>query len=889
MRLSDRHEARVDSWGESVPQLFHGVRRRGRDGRHGAALLVALIIAVLAALVGPVGAATAAVTPQDGPPAAASPAALPVAEEASALTAAPAPKVAPAKPEPKKADPSAERATAAREVSRTAGAEACSGAIAPDMLYTCATRPTGGSRFTFTLAAATDLVLVQAVSLSGGTEYPKLTAPDGAAVTCTSVYGTEVRCPTNKPGAYTLDITSSSTGGFSVAYKALLSSTTCTNVAASAATLGAPKAVEATLAAGSTGDCFRLPTAFAAGSVLRAHLTSYEVLGTVYDATGKQLCSTRDSGQDFDCKLTGTAPFTLLVNEEYGRSAAYGFSVARLSNASGCPVVDVQPFGTVPDAGSSAPCRILRVTAAGPYNFGPTGTSSWISGVLHRVNGTAACTPKLLEPCKLAAGYYTWARDGNNVKDAYGIWFYATNETTGCTDARDDGFASGPAQGTFTGAGQQLCRTLPTATGKGLYFYDTPPADGGADVDTTVYDAKGVQQCVATSGLSVCKLTGTAPFRAVLSAPTTGAYRMAVHGTGNTAGCATWDSSPFGPSPGTKVDLTADKQVACLALGAGKHSTAEMIDYTNTSNRVNASVQLYDAAGNQVCSTVGGSTTRCDLQAAPAYSALLIGTGYTDSYRLVRRDISQTAKCPAPTSLTVGGASTGYTFKSALDSTCLQFKTATTDKLVISQRTPGAAYRTGAVLVVVDATGKALCRQWGNACRVTGSTGYLVYVLASGYDGSTPIVAHIDTWKVATAAGWAPECTTKRIGAENFPVRGGTLTEAAAGYCAVADMKPGQRFDVYGADNDTASMTNPNVEMLSPTGFTGSNIDPLVQCGNKNVGDFDFYCTTSANAPKGEYLFLLSAYTAATPLKYQMQGVCDSPAPPGRSRPTPPR
>ncbi|MFD5149151.1 hypothetical protein, partial [Streptomyces sp. NPDC058401] len=205
------------------------------------------------------------------------------------------------------------------------------------------------------------------------------------------------------------------------------------------------------------------------------------------------------------------------------------------------------------------------------------------------------------------------------------------------------------------------------------------------------------------------------------------------------------------------------------------------------------------------------------------------------------------------------------------------FKTATTDKLVISKRTPGAAYRTGAVLVVVDATGKAVCRQWGYACRVTGSTGYLVYVLAAGYDGSTPIAAHIDTWRVATTAGWAPECTTKRVGAENFPVRSGTLTEDAAGYCAVADMKPGQRFDLYGADNSVASGTNPNAELMSPTSFTGAGLDPVARCDGRNIGDFNFSCWTSADAPKGEYLVLLSAYTAATPLKYQMQGVCDFP------------
>ncbi|MFD9334529.1 hypothetical protein ACFWBF_08970 [Streptomyces sp. NPDC060028] len=861
-------------WGERMPYMFSDKRCRGRRTHRptGVTALVALIIAVLATLVGPVGAAAAAVAPKDETRAGA-----PASEAApEAAKPAPAPKAAPAKPEEKRPEPAAERAAAGRDVSRISAADTCSGAIAPDTVHTCAARPAGGAKFTLALTAATDLVFIQAVSTSGGIEYPNLKAPDGSAVTCAPLgsYG-ETRCPTSKPGTYTLELTSGwADSGFSVSYKALLSGTSCTTVTGAEATLGAPKAFAATVAAGSAGDCFRLP--LAAGAVLRAHLTSYEVYGTVYDATGKQTCSTRGNSPDFDCKLTGTAPFTLLVNQDYGRSVAYGFTVARLSYPGGCPVVTVQAYGTVPAASSATRCRILRVPSAGPFAFGPTEASSWISGKLYQMGGAEACPPAPDVPCTLAAGDYTWARDSNNTTvDPYGIWFHATNQATGCTDARDDGFASGPARGTFTGASQRLCRTLPTATGKGLYFLDNPPADGGADPVTTVYDAKGVQQCRATSDVSVCKLTGTAPFRAVLSGPASGAYRMTIHGTGDVSGCTTWNRTGFGPSTGMKVDLTADKQVACLAVAADKHSTAEMIDYSNATNRVNASVQIYDGAGDKVCSTTGSTTTACVFQTGPAYPALLIGTGGTDSYRLVRRDISPTAKCPAPKSLTVGGASTGYTFNSALDSTCLQFKTAATDKLVINVRTPQAAYRTGAQLGVADATGKVVCWTSAGACRVTGSAGYFLFGLAAGYDGTTPIVAHIDTWRVATAAGWAPECTANRVSADSFPVRGGTLTEAAAGYCAVATMKPSQRFKVYGADNSASSVSNPWVSMLSSTGFGGPRLDPMVNCMNLNAGDFKFQCATTSSAVEGEYLLLLDAYTATTPLSYSMQGVCD--------------
>ncbi|WP_164836482.1 hypothetical protein, partial [Actinacidiphila soli] len=443
---------------------------------------------------------------------------------------------------------------------------------------------------------------------------------------------------------------------------------------------------------------------------------------------------------------------------------------------------------------------------------------------------------------------------------------------TNCTAARDDDFASGPATGSFSGPGDQLCLALPTATGNGLYLVDQPP-DGDVAPEVTVFDAQGVQQCDNNSyAFSVCKLTGTAPFQAVLTAPATGTYQVIIQRTGDTSGCTAWPQSAFGGSWGVQVPLTADQQTACVAIGAGQHSTAEMFDYTNTTNQVNASVQVYDSAGSRVCATLGSSTTTCAFKSGTAYAALLVGTGRTDTYKLVRRDISSTANCAAPGSLTVGGPSTSYTFTSALDSTCLRVTAAATDKLWLSVRTPAASGNAGAELAVVDASGTIVCWQQGISCRATGSTSYVVIVLASGYAG-TPITAHVDSWRIGTAAGWAPQCTANVVSPDGFSLRSGTFTESATAYCAVIQMNPSQHFEVYGTDSSTTTGT-PWVSLLSTTRFSGTNIDYAYQCYGNNVGAFSFSCLTTSSAVAGQYVLVVSPHGADTPVEYSMQGVC---------------
>ncbi|MFJ8138840.1 hypothetical protein [Streptomyces sp. NPDC096013] len=833
-------------------------QHRRRHASRGATSLLALIVAVLASFTAQNGTASAVAVP------------TPKTTAATSGPATPKSPKSPKSPE-KKAAPEALHATAAREIGRSDAADTCSGAIESGMVYTCSAGPEGGASFTFALPNPDDLVFLQVVSTDDQPQYPTLIAPDGSTVTCDrpdGAYGA-ARCPTSRAGTYTVQA-GAAPSGFSVSYTALLSGTSCTAVSKDDTALGAPKSLADTLTAGSAGHCFGLPSA--AGDVLRSHLSAWQVTGTVYDATGTEVCTTRENNAtDFDCTLKGNAPFRVLTNQSYAASMDYSLTSARLSAPAGCPTVQPLAYGTVPDATSTARCRVLHVPASGPYLFDTVGDS--VSGSLYATDGTSRCTPTLLAPCTLTSGDYTWARDGrSSAPAAFGVRLYATNLTQGCTAVRDDGFASGAVKGAFGGPGEQQCLSLPTATGHGLYLIDRTP-DGGVNPSYRVFDAKGIAQCDNDDSPVICKLTGTAPFHAVLSGSAAGEYQLAVQDTGKTAGCTAWPQSAFDGTWGVSVPLTSTTQAVCLGIAADQHSTAEMFDYTNNTNRVNAAVRVFDGAGNELCTTVGGSTTTCRFTAGVGYTALLTGTGASDTYKLVRRDISSTAKCAAPASLTVGGASTSFTLDSALDSRCLRVTAAATDKLWMSARTPTAARNTGVVLKVVDASGTSVCRQWGVSCRVTGSTSYIVIILASGYD-ETPISAHVDTWRVGTASGWAPECTANKVSPQGFSVRSGTFTESATAYCAVIPMQPSQRFQVYGTQS--SSTGTPWVSLLSTTRFAGTSADYSYQCNGDNAGVFSYSCLTTSSASAGDYLMLVSPYQADTPVEYSMQGVCKS-------------
>jgi hypothetical protein len=822
------------------------------------------VLAVLAALVGPAGAASAAARPAPkahasarttvGTAAAAKarskPVTKPVAPVKASATAA-------AHPDQRLRQRSASAALT-RARSRAGATSTCSGAIVPDTVYSCSSPSTSGTdSFTLPLPNASDLVVVRLIGTSGGPTFT-LTAPDGTSVNCPQPQWYQLpQCATTKAGAYTLQVQSGGASAYTLSYVPLLSDSSCKTADPSFAT----PTIQGSLSAGSAGDCYTL--AAASGHILHGDSTATgQYLVTVYDTTGALVCFD-DQG---DCPLTGTGPYRVLVDDQYGNADSYELQLNDITQPTGCVTAPQGVYGAAPDASSADRCRTLQVTTAGQYQIYAVSTDySGLSGTLYLPNGTATCTNGG-PTCQLMPGAYNFvANPIPSYVAHFGVVFIAANEGRGCAATGDTDFVTGAVQGTFSGTGDVLCLTLPTAAGHADYLLNQPTADGSSPQQLQVFDATGTQMCSNfQSNVVTCALTGTAPFHVVLSGqPDKAGYKLLVQRTDSQAGCKVWPQSGFGGSWGATVSLTAASNTGCLSIPANQHSTGEMIDYANNANVVDGSVYVNDPTGKNIC--IGASTAGCTFTPGVTYTALVFETsGSSDTYRLVRRDISSTATCPVASSTAVGGPSTTYLLGSDLDTRCVRVTGAATDKYALGVRASGAN-QSGAVLQVANASGTVICRQWGTACKVTGSATYQVLITAVGYRG-VAITAHVSTWRIGTASGWAPQCQAHPLsGAAGWAPFTTRLSESVTGYCAVVSVQANQMFTVYSLPG-AGQVGSPWFNLYNDTNWTQFGL-----CGQ---GNGYLQCGPSSNQA-GQYLLLVEPYQAALPLDFTMQAVCN--------------
>jgi hypothetical protein len=294
-------------------------------------------------------------------------------------------------------------------------------------------------------------------------------------------------------------------------------------------------------------------------------------------------------------------------------------------------------------------------------------------------------------------------------------------------------------------------------------------------------------------------------------------------------------------------------------------------------------INVRDPAGNEICR--GISTAICAYQPRTTYTALVFSTIPSgDTYHLVRRDVSRTARCAAPASTTIGGPSTTFTLTSDLDTVCYRVTAATADKLWFDVRTvgntppppPGSGPApASAVLQVTNASGGFVCRQFGTAgCRVTGSADYQLIVTAEGYAGIA-ITTHVDAWRVATASGWAAQCTSHSVNAAgNWGPVSLTLTERATGRCALVNgLRQFQSFGIFGTDS-APGQEMPFVNIYTNYDWTQGFIAGV--CGAEIAGQFRFFCATNEEQNPSQGILLVAPGSAQSPTAVTMWGVCGS-------------
>ncbi|MFE0581872.1 hypothetical protein [Streptomyces sp. NPDC058874] len=828
-------------------------RARGRGLASGA-----LLLTLLASLTGQAGTALAV---SAEPPAAAS-----LREEAGAG----APSAAPTGPQaaPKK-DPAAEREAQrqaeVRALQQSEVTDVCPAELAPRAVVNCMIKGGQTASFALTLPQQKDMVRYRAVT-SRTFVVTKLIAPDGTTVSCRLIES-RYHCPTNGAGTYSLQIANNYPGAddsdLSISYLALLSAT-CESVSAADSRLGAPRVIQGQVPVGST-DCYAL--SLAADDMLRATVhEGYAVTTDIYDGDGNKLCVPPNYSY-LDCRLTGAAPFRVVTS---GSEYPYKLTFARLSKPEGCPVVEPQVFGTSPDLSSTVPCRLMRATHSARYTFGPVVTASYYApqGHLLSSDATSRHDECWRGTCDLTAGDYTWV-NYTQVLDSspYGMAFHSAKETRGCTTTHDNGLATGPVNAVFAAPGQRLCLTLPTASGNGVYLLNPAPLNG---LHVVVNDASGKEQCELNGPLGAtsvtCKLTGTAPFRAVLSG-TPGTYGLTSHRTGDHTGCAAWPRTGFDGSAGAQI--TGVKH-ACLSIPADQHSTAELVDRVDADGR-GGLVQLFDPSGTAACT--GVVPVSCRLAPGVSYTALVESAGMY-SVKLARRDVSPAATCTATVSTKVGGPSLPVVLGAPLDARCLRIGGAATDKFWLGDRMAGWYLKniTATWLTVLDADGNLLCQQANSLpCKVTGSTAYTAVLSARLY-ADQPVSSAMDIWKVGTAAGWAPECMANSVSVDGFALRGGVLSETSTAHCAVVDMNPGESFYVTGFTTN-ADKNTPAPALSLHDGREWSTADPQYGC-RQQWDQFSAYCKADQEAEPAQGLLMLSAGRTPTPAVYGMRGAC---------------
>ena len=743
--------------------------------------------------------------------------------------------------------------------------DTCSGLIQPDTVYPCTTPSASGTdTFTLSLASTTDLLLFRIVNAAGNALSFTVTAPGGGTVSCQQPSFNQMpQCPTSQAGTYTLQVQNGG-GSYTLAYRALLSDTSCAVANPSFAT----SVLTASLTAGGVGNCYTL--AMTAGQVLHVNSNgaTVDLLTSVYDSTGTQVCLDSQG----DCPLTGTGPYYVEADAISADAITYDLELNNITNPQGCLTGPQLTYGSAPDTSSTDRCRILTVGAPGQYQvYAVSPQDGLVTSTLYEPNGTVACSntySSTAPPCQLAAGSYDLVADPYPGSPAQvGAVFIAADESRGCAATGDSDFASGPATGTFNGTGEEICLTLPAAAGPAVYLLNQP-APGVYSPQLEVVDATGAQVCQSNGYLFTdCALTGTKPFRIILSGQNAGGgYRVLAQSSASTAGCAVWPQSGFGGSWGATVKLTPVADAACLTIPAKQHATGEMIDYSNRKNVVDGAIYVYDPTGKNICT--GASSAICSYSRRVTYTALLISsTGQADTYHLVRRDVSSTARCSAPASTVPGGRSTTLELTSDLDSHCLRVTGAAADKFSFEIRAE-APNLAGAVLQVTNASGAAVCFvQYTAFCHATGSTSYQVIVTALGYQGIA-ITAHVDTWLVGTASGFARQCKAHQLsGATGWaPIRV-NMSEAAVGYCAVLTVQAGQDTTIYSPSSTNTGVDQPFMTLESLSNWSSSQ--SICSEGQPYVA-----CEVLSNTAPGEYALLVYPFQVPLPTALSFQGVC---------------
>ncbi|MDX3073331.1 IPT/TIG domain-containing protein [Streptomyces sp. MI02-7b] len=603
-----------------------------------------------------------------------------------------------------------------------------------------------------------------------------------------------------------------------------------------------------------TGTAGERVLLYADGTTLYAGATSW-----ITDATGARICPHFNEDDSIGCVLPGDGPYRVLrqvTGTGEGSPAEHTVAVRRLSDPAGCETVPLNTFGSGPTATTpGTECKVFTAPKAGRYDVYQVSSDSRSGTDVYDRAGKSVC-----RSCELPAGTYTVLTDQSTL-------ILDRSSTAGCRPA-----GLGTYHGELGEVGEVDCLTLSLPEGARMAAL-RPLSTTGPSIDVVVVDAEGVQRCDGTDlAQGSCALTGTGPFRALVSTTTqstpTGPYDLAFHRTDDASGCQVFPAGDFTAASASAGFGTGDGAFShCLTIPADDHSAMETLHLRAAPGTTGtARFSVLDADGKQVCSAGPSLLTwvACGLTPGVAHTVLVTGRETAATYTLVRRDVTATAKgCTANPATAVGGPSTGGALGVPGETVCRQVTTANAgDTLHVNVRDALGTANS----YVFDADGKSLCLRANSSCAVSGSTRYQVLVtVPSSLKAASSY--RFDALRIATPQGPAPECgTVPNISYGYGPVTG-TLDEQHTAVCAALPTAYHDRFDV--PVTDTAGATETAVPAL---------YDESLDNGCTLYIPSGYQCSVNepATAKTTPSVFVLGLPEKAAQTSYRAELVCTS-------------
>ncbi|MEU1277265.1 Tat pathway signal protein [Streptomyces sp. NPDC005805] len=594
-----------------------------------------------------------------------------------------------------------------------------------------------------------------------------------------------------------------------------------------------------------------------------------DVTDWITDETGAQICP-----RDFDrpgCALPGDGPYRVLSFASSDETPVrYGLQIARLNDPQGCPEVSVGRYGAPPAFPSAGVrCRILKVPAEGRYQVQPVDDRNG-------EHWTFVYDKDSNEVCRggwctfpAAGSYLLVVGDPNRVNDSeYATAYLDRTGTEGCVKVPE-----GRYDGRLDASGQWDCLELPT-TEESRYSLQIRRGNGPL-VSAEVVDANGAYQCGAdVLGTSDCRLTGTPPYRVLLSADEgeePGPYALTLRRTDGPppAHCAVMPQSAFGDeSKATRLTTGDGVFTHCLAIPADAHSAGEVFQIRNTSGNTFANFAVTDSAGDLKCerNSVKDGWSVCPLTPGKAHTVDFRGQDLPATYTLTRRDVTATAKgCTQSAATTVGGPSQPGTVGAAGDLSCHRVTTAAaTDRLHLDVRDALGTVN----LLPLGADGEAVgCSFRNRSCVATGSTSYqLLTQVPAGL--KSPGTYRVDAWRIATADGPAKECPRAASVAYGYGPVTGKLTEERTAVCAVLPTVAHDWFDVTAEDTSGGDV---------PAGVSYYVGTAQNSCGTGTGGPHSCNVPRPATGTANPGVLVVSLPDKVSELPFRAEAVCGTP------------